>query len=59
MSLHCILSRASPNLCNPTFQPVLQQGLVLHFPGVELLPELHIQMFCFDKAFSGSCWEEK
>lgn len=33
MSLHCTLSRASPNLCNPTFQPVLRQGLVLHFPG--------------------------
>lgn len=49
MSLLCTLSRASPNLCNPIFQPVLRQGLVLRFPGVGFPPELGIQMFCFDK----------
>lgn len=49
MSLHCTLSRASPNLCDPTFQPVLQQGLVLHFPGVEFPPVLGIQMLVLIK----------
>lgn len=41
------------------FNLCCDRALVLHFPGVEFPPVLGIQMFCFDKACSGSCWEEK